>query len=88
MTDEYRLQQLERYIAALQSQSAVIPVLENKIANQGHEINELKSMVRDGFAESKEDGKATRRTVMAFAFTVAGSSVAVLLTLLTTGAIG
>jgi hypothetical protein len=88
MTDEYRLQQLERQLVALQERSALIPVLQEKIANQGHELSELKGMVRDGFAEAKEDGKATRRTVMAFAFTVAGSSVAVLLTLLTTGAIG
>lgn len=88
MTNDFRIHQLERQVTALQEQAVMIPVLENKIANQGHEIGDLKVMVREGFAEAKEDGKATRRTVMAFAFTVAGASVAVMLTLLSTGTVG
>lgn len=87
MTDDFRIAANERDITDLQQKVAVIPVLETKIENMGREIGELKVQIRDGFAEQKEDNKATRRVTMGFAFAVSGSCVAVLLTLLTTGVI-
>lgn len=87
MTDDFRIKQLERDVEALEGKVAVIPVLETQITNMGREIGELKTAVRDGFAEAKEDQKATRRVTMAFAFTVAGACVTTLLTLLATGVI-
>lgn len=94
MTDEFRIKQLERDVAALEKKAEVIPVLQEQNASMGREIGELKQSIIRGFAnvdkrfdKSEEDQKATRRVTMAFAFTVAGACVTTLLTLLATGVI-
>lgn len=87
MTDDFRLQELERDVANLVPLQGRVMVLETQIANEDREIGELKTMLKDGFAEAKEDQKATRRVTMGFAFTIAGSCVVTLLTLLMTGVI-
>lgn len=84
MTDDFRIRELEKDVASLQKVAVKVPVLETKIENMGREIGELKLAVRDGFAEAKEDNKATRRSVMQFALTIAGSAIAVILTFVLT----
>lgn len=94
MTDDFRIQALERDVEAHQARIEVIAVLEAKIENMGREIGELKTTTKEGFNamgnrfdKAENDQKMTRRVTMAFAFTVAGSCVTILLTLLATGVI-
>lgn len=95
MDHERRISELERDVATLLPLQGKVMVLESQIENMGREIGELKQTIKDGFEKvdkrfdkSEEDQKATRRVTMAFAFTVAGSCVATLLTLTATGVIG
>jgi hypothetical protein len=95
MTNDYRIQQLEREVTALEQKAEVIPVLQEQIASLKREIVDSKQSIIRGFEnvdkrfdKSEEDQKATRRVTMAFAFTVAGACVTTLLTLLATGTIG
>ena len=87
MTNDFRLKELERDVANLLPLEGRVMVLETQLSNMGREMSELKTVVKDGFAEAKDDQKATRRVTMGFAFTVAGSCVVTLLTLLATGVI-
>lgn len=80
--DGHRLVVLERNVDELQRQATRVPVLESKIEAMGREIGEIKTAMREGFREAKEDGKATRRVLMTFAFTIAGSAVLAILTVL------
>lgn len=86
MEDERRLSDLERDFASLQPLQAKVMVLEAQIENMGREIGEMKSTMKDGFAEVKEDGKATRRVVMGFAFTIAASAIGVVIAVVSGGA--
>lgn len=81
-TDEHRLRLLEQDIQRLEARAQLVPVLESKIEAMGREIGEIRVTIREGFAETKEDGKQTRRVLMAFAFTIAGSAVAAIVTVL------
>lgn len=84
MTDEYRIKHLEQEVRDLSGLPGRVAVLETDQRTMGREIGELKGSLKEGLAELKEDGKATRRMLVGFSLTIAGSAIAAVITLLLT----
>lgn len=83
MTVERRIGVAENDIVTLRKEVGMIPVLETRLDAQGRELKEMKTQIREGFADQKEETKSTRRALIGFAFTIAAACVAALVGLLT-----
>lgn len=79
MSDESRLAELERKMTRLEERIEQVVVLAVQMTQLRAEFTQAREDNSKRFDKIDEDGKATRRTLIGFAFTVAVACIVALL---------
>lgn len=77
--DDRRLAQLERDVGRLEERSEQVPVMAEQINGLRRDLTGFIDATNKRFDKQEADQAGLRRTIVGFAFAVAGSAVAVLL---------